>query len=255
MTSILVIAGNTFREAIRDKVLYLFLGFAVALLVSGKLFGMLTVGDENKIIKDLGLAGIQFFSMLIAVMMSVLLVSREVDQRTVFNVLAKPIRRWHFLVGKYLGLLATVAANIVLMVVILVTVLWAFQGEFAPELALGGVMTLVEMAVVSAAAVLFAVVTKPILGSIFTLAVFIVGHLAEDVWMLTAHLGPSAGRGLASVLYYVVPNLERFNVKTELVHGLELSPASLVLACVYGLVWSALFLLLAALRFRSKDLA
>ncbi len=113
MRAVRAIAINTFREAIRDRILYLFVGFAVVLVVSTKLFGMLTVGDEAKIIKDIGLASMQFFSMLIAVMMSMLLVSREVDSRTVFNVLAKPVRRWQFLLGKYLGLVAIVAANLV----------------------------------------------------------------------------------------------------------------------------------------------
>jgi ABC-type transport system involved in multi-copper enzyme maturation permease subunit len=254
MKSVVVIATNTFREAVRDKVLYLFLGFAAVLLVSAKLFGMLTVGDEAKVIKDLGLGGIQFFAMLIAVMMSVLLVSREVDRRTVFNIIAKPVHRWQFLVGKYLGLLATVAVNIVVMALILVAVLWVFEGAFEPLLFLGAGMTLLEMVVVSAAAVFFAVVTKPILGSIFTLALFIVGHLAQDLWMLTGHLGPSLGRGLAAVMYYAVPNLERFNLKVELVHGLPIPWPAVGLSVFYALFWAGLFLVLAALRFRTKDL-
>ena len=94
MRAIRIIAVNTFREALRDKVLYLFLGFAVLLMASSKVFGILTVGDQDKIIKDLGLAGIQFFLMLIAVMMSVLLISREIDSKTVYYILAKPVRRW-----------------------------------------------------------------------------------------------------------------------------------------------------------------
>jgi len=103
MRTIRVIAANTFREALRDRVLYLFLGFAVVLLASSKLFGILTVGDQDKIIKDMGLAGIQLFTMLIAVMMSVLLISREIESRTVYYILAKPVRRWQFLLGKYVG--------------------------------------------------------------------------------------------------------------------------------------------------------
>ena len=121
MRAIRAIAVNTFREAIRDRILYLFVGFAVVMVVSTKLFGMLTVGDETKIMKDIGLAAMQFFSMLIAVMMSMLLISREVDSRTVFNILSKPVTRWQFIVGKYLGLVAIVAANLAFITVVLVT--------------------------------------------------------------------------------------------------------------------------------------
>jgi ABC-type transport system involved in multi-copper enzyme maturation permease subunit len=212
------------------------------------------VGDEAKVIKDLGLSGMQFFAMLIAVMMSVLLVSREVDQRTVFTILAKPVRRWQFLFGKYLGLLITVAVNVIIMGVILILVLWIFEGVLHPRLLLGAIMTILEMVVVSAAAVFFAVATKPILGSIFTLALFVVGHMAQDLFLLTAHLGPSLGRGLATTLYALIPNLERFNIKVELVHDLPVPWAVIGLSVLYAVLWAALFLVLATLRFRTRDL-
>jgi hypothetical protein len=86
MRAVWAISANTFREAIRDRILYLFVSFAVVMVVGTKFFGMLTVGDEAKIVKDIGLASMQFFSMLIAVMMSMILISREVDNRTVFNI-------------------------------------------------------------------------------------------------------------------------------------------------------------------------
>ncbi len=94
----------------------------------------------------------------------------------------------------------------------------------------------------------------PILGSVFTLAVFVVGHVSQDLWLLTRHLPGSIGRTMVSVLYYVVPNLERFNFKTEVVHQLPISPTAVGLAVVYGLVFSALVLFLACLRFEGKDL-
>ncbi len=171
MRAVAAIARNTFREALRDRVLYLFLGFAVVLLASSKLFGLLTVGDEGKVIKDFGLAGIQLFTMLIAVMMSVLLISREVDSRTVYNILAKPVRRWQFLIGKYLGLLATVALNLALMTAVLIAVTVVYLREFDAGLLFAAAMTLLEMALLTAFATLFAVLTRPMLGTVFTLAV------------------------------------------------------------------------------------
>jgi ABC-type transport system involved in multi-copper enzyme maturation permease subunit len=254
MRAIIAIAVNTFREAIRDRILYLFLGFAVVMVVGSKLFGMLTVGDETKIIKDLGLAAIQFFSMLIAVMMSLLLISREVDSRTVFNILAKPVRRWQFLLGKYFGLVGIVAANLALVTSVLVVVVWVYAHEFDPMLIFAAAMTLLEMMVLGAFATLFAVLTRPILGSLMTLAVFIVGHMSADLWLLTRQLPGALTRGLIAALYFLVPNLERFNFRTEVVHDLAIPGAAIGWAVVYALLFIALVLFLANLRFRRKDL-
>jgi len=255
MRAIAAIARNTFREALRDRILYLFLGFAIVVLFGSKLFGLLTVGDEGKVIKDLGLGGIQLFSMLIAVMMSVLLVSREVDTRMVFTILAKPVPRWHFLLGKYLGLLATVAINLALMTVTMVLVVLLYQGEVDLSLVFAALMTLLEMAVLAAFAVLFAVITRPILGSVLTLAVFVIGHLSEDVWMLARHLPSRLGRTVVATCYYLLPNLERFNFKTEAVHRLAIQPEVAAWSALYGLLYAALVLLLACLHFARKDLS
>ena len=255
MRAVVAIARNTFREAVRDRVLYLFLGFAVALLLSSKLFGLLTVGDEGKIIKDLGLAGIQFFSMLIAVMMSVLLISRDVDNRTVFNILAKPVRRWQFLLGKYLGLLATVAINVALMAVVLVVLVAVYYGEIELRLLFAASMTMLEMALLTAFATLFSVLTRPILGSVFTLSVFFIGHVTEDIWLITKHLTVGFTRPLIAAVYYLLPNLDRFNFKTEVVHGLHIPPSAVHWAVAYGLCYTALVLMLACVRFSRKDLA
>ena len=254
MRAIRAVAGNTFREAIRDRVLYLFVGFALLVLVSTKLFGLLTVGDETKIMKDLGLAGIQLFSMLIAVMMSVLLVSREVERRTVFNILARPVRRWEFILGKYAGLLAMVALNVAAMGAILVLVVWVTQGELDVGLLMATALVLVEMSLVAAFATLFAVLTKPILGAVLTLATFVVGHLSEDVWLLTQHLRGSATRTVVAVLYAIIPNLERVNFKAEVVHDLPVDPAAVGWGVVYVAAYTTLVLMLACVQFGRRDL-
>jgi ABC-type transport system involved in multi-copper enzyme maturation permease subunit len=235
MRAVRAIAANTFREAIRDRILYLFIGFAVVMVVSSKLFGMLTVGDEAKIVKDIGLASMRFFSMLIAVMMSMILISREVDNRTVFNILAKPVRRWQFILGKYLGLVTIVAANLLLITLVLIVMVLSVAGEFDLMLLFAGAMTMLEMLVLAAFATFFAVLTRPILGSLMTLAVFVVGHLSSDLWLLTQHL-------------------ERFNFDTEVVHDLSIPGAAVGWAVIYAAAFVAVVLFLANLRFRGKDL-
>ena len=254
MRAVWAIAVNTFREAIRDRILYLFVGFAVVMVVSSKLFGMLTVGDEAKIIKDIGLASMQFFSMLVAVLMSMILISREVDNRTVFNILAKPVRRWQFILGKYFGLVAIVGANLLLITVVLVVTVLLATGELDLMLVFAAAMTMLEMLVLAAFATLFAVLTRPILGSLMTLAVFVVGHMSADLWLLTRQLPGTVTKVAVTVVYYLLPNLERFDFRTEVVHGLSIPPAAVGWAVVYAAVFVAMVLFLAHLRFRTKDL-
>jgi ABC-type transport system involved in multi-copper enzyme maturation permease subunit len=254
MRAVWAIAANTFREAIRDRILYLFIGFAVVMVISSKLFGMLTVGDETKIIKDIGLASMRFFSMLIAVLMSMILISREVDNRTVFNILAKPVRRWQFIFGKYLGLVAIVGANLLLITVVLVVVVLIVSGELDFMLVFAGAMTMLEMLILAAFATFFAVLTKPILGSLMTLAVFVVGHLSSDLWLLTRQLPGALTRGVVAVIYYLLPNLERFNFDTEVVHDLSIPGPAVGWAILYAAAFVAVVLYLATLRFGGKDL-
>jgi ABC-type transport system involved in multi-copper enzyme maturation permease subunit len=196
----------------------------------------------------------QFFSMLIAVMMSMILISREVDNRTVFNILAKPVRRWQFIVGKYLGLVAIVAANLLLITVVLMLVVLVVGGELDLMLLFAGAMTLLEMLVLAAFATFFAVLTKPILGSLMTLAVFVVGHMSADLWLLTRQLPGAFTKAVVAIVYYLVPNLARFDFRTEVVHDLPIQGAAVGWALLYAFAFVAVVLYLANLRFLGKDL-
>ena len=118
-----------------------------------------------------------------------------------------------------------------------------------------GLMTLLEMALLTAFAALFAVLTRPILGSVLTLAVFVIGHVSTDIWLLTKHLTLPVTRPLIAAVYYLLPNLERFNFKTEVVHGLPIPHAAVGWAIVYGVAYTGLVLVLACVRFERRDLA
>jgi len=126
--------------------------------------------------------------------------------------------------------------------------------ELDPGLLFAAAMTLLEMALLTAFATLFAVLTRPMLGTVFTLAVFVIGHVVEDIWLLTQHVDSGLVRPLIVALYAVLPNLERFNFKTEVVHDLAISSGEVVLTVIYGLAYTAMVLVLACARFRTKDL-
>ena len=179
------IALNTFREAIRDRILYLLLIFALALIGVSRLLSLLTVGNEEKIIKDVGLSAISLFGVLTAVFVGVSLVFKEIERRTVYTLLANPVRRWHFVSGKFLGLLLVLAMNVSLMTVALGGLL-LLRGESPWALLPAIALILVELVVVTAFALLFSSVTNPILAALMTFAIYVMGHLTWSLQLLKA---------------------------------------------------------------------
>lgn len=249
--AIRAIALNTFREAIRDRVLYLLLVFALILIGVSRVVALLTVGDEDKIIKDVGLSAISVFGVLTAVFVGVSLVFKEIEKRTVYTLLANPVRRWQFIVGKFGGLFAVLAMNLVLMTAALVVTLWV-RGESPWPLFPAVALILVELALVCAFALLFSSVTNPILAALWTVAMYVMGHLSFTLRGFSAKL-EGTSRFLCDVFYYVLPNLERLNVKAEAVHGLPVSGEVLATSALYGVGYTVLVLSLACVAFERKE--
>lgn len=248
------IALNTFREAIRDRILYLLLAFSLVLIAASRLLSLITVGSEVKIIKDLGLSAVSIFGVLTSVFVGVSLVFKEIDKRTIFTLLASPARRWHFVVGKYVGLLAVVGMNVALMSLALGSLVLA-HGESATPLLPAIVLIVAQLALVTAFAILFSSFANPILSAVGTLAVYVVGELAWSFDLLKQRLPPGAGRRLCDVLSFVLPNLDRLDLKTQAVHGLAIPASYVPLGIAYGVCYSALVLLVACLVFERRDFA
>ena len=181
--AIRAIALNTFREAIRDRVLYLLLVFALILIAVSRLLSMLTVGNEEKIIKDMGLGAISLFGVLTAVFVGVNLVFKEIERRTVYTLLANPVRRWQFVTGKFAGLVAVLALQVVAMSLLLFGVL-AVRGESPWPLLPAVVLIGVELCLITAFALLFSSLTNPILAAVWTFASWVAGHLTWSLELL-----------------------------------------------------------------------
>lgn len=246
------IALNTFREAIRDRILYLLLVFALVLIGVSRLLSLVTVGDEAKIIKDVGLSAISLFGVLTAVFVGVSLVFKEIERRTVYTLLAQPVARWQFVAGKFVGLLAVLAMNVGLMTAALSVVL-LFRDAAPWPLLPAVLLILVELTVVASFALLFSSLTNPVLSALLTFAVYLVGHLVWSLQLLKDRIPDGLGRRLCDVVYWVMPNLERLNLKAEAVHGLAVEPGYVPLAVLYGLSYALVVLVLACLAFARKD--
>jgi ABC-type transport system involved in multi-copper enzyme maturation permease subunit len=240
MNVILTIARNTFKEVLRDKVFYNLFVFALLMIGSALLLGTLTIGEQSKIIKDIGLASIDLFGVLIAIFVGVGLISKEIEKRTIYTIIAKPVHRYQFLLGRFAGLVFTMWVLVV--------------GGTSPDSGLMkavGLMTVAQLIVLSAA-MFFSTFTTPTLSGIFTLALYVIGELTPDLKTLSEKLS-GVSRGLLSGSYYLLPNLALFNVKGEAVHGVPITAGYMLTAIGYGVSYAAVVLLLSCFVFQRRD--
>ena len=253
MTAIRSVAVAVFRESVRDRVFYKLVLFAVLLVAASILIGQLTAGQDVKIIKDFGLATIDVFGVLTSVFIGIGLVSREIERRTVHTLLAKPVRRFEFILGKYAGLSLTLLVNTTVMTAWFFLVL-LIKGMFDARLGVAVLLLLFQFLLITALAVLFSCLSTPILASVMTLALYVIGHLLWSLDLLSARLTSGSGKLLCRVLYYLLPNLGNFDIKGEVVHGLAVAPGRIFWATVYLVLYGSAVLWTACAVFERKEL-
>jgi ABC-type transport system involved in multi-copper enzyme maturation permease subunit len=247
------IALNTFREAIRDRILYLLLFIAAASLIFSRVLALLTVGDRVKIITDVGLTSLSLFGALMAILIGTGLVYKEIDKKTIYTLLAKPIHRYQFLLGKFFGLVITLLVMLSLMSLIFLVMVLLHSGQMAWGMFVALAFIFLEMCLITAVALLFSCFSTPILSSIFSLAFYLIGHVSWGLETLINKLSPGVGRTLARFFYIVIPDLENFNFKTEIVHHLPIPPQVFVYSTLYGIFYTSFVLAVAVLVFRRRD--
>jgi ABC-type transport system involved in multi-copper enzyme maturation permease subunit len=250
---IAVFAENSFREAVRDKLLYNLLLFAGLMIASSIVLAKLNIGYDERIYRDVGLGAIAFFGALIAIFVGVSLVQREIALRTVYSMLAKPVHRWEFLLGKYFGLLTLLAVEIALMTAMFLAVLLIKGSPLTAGLLWAVLLIFLELALVTAVALFFSSFTTPYLAGMFTVALWIIGHLLADVRAFGLQQGAEGLRPLTELLYWTLPNLDRLDIKGPAAAGEVIAGARIAWAALYAVLYSALLLVAATLLFRRRD--
>ena len=252
-----VVAINTFREAVRDRVLYNLIFFALLMIGAAILVGEISVGIERLVIINLGLAAISIFGLIMAVFIGVGLVYKEIEKRTLYSLLAKPIRRGEFLVGKYGGLLLTLVVNTSLMTLGLAVALFYVGRPFLrsdASILIAVYFIVLELALVTALALFFSCFSSPVLSTLFTLGIYLTGMFAADIRDFGDLTRNPLVQGVARLLYYLVPNFHNFNAIAAAAHG-ETIPLMLVLHnTLYALLYVTLVLLAASAVFSRRDL-
>ena len=248
------IAANTFREAIRNKLLYALLGFAVVMIAAGALLATLSYVDVDEILQDMGMAAIRLFGAGIAIFVGVGLIHNEVERRTIFTILSKPVTRSEFLIGKWAGLTFTVWLQLLLMALAFVVVSFVAGAELATRHAVAISLLGLELMVLVAVATLFSSFTTPMLASFYTFGIWLIGHLSRNLYLLGQQSDDASVSRIASAIYAVLPDFEIFNKTLEAVHGLPIHGHEVGFALLYAAGYASATLILASVLFSRRDL-
>jgi ABC-type transport system involved in multi-copper enzyme maturation permease subunit len=257
MSRVAVVALNTFHDAVRDRVLYNLVFFALLMIAAAILVGQISVGIEQEVIITLGLSAISVIGLLIAVFIGVGLVSKEIDKRTLYALLAKPVHRWQFLLGKFFGLLLTLFVNLIAMSAGLFAAMLCVKRSLIRSDAVVLIaiyFILLKLALVVALALLFSCYTTQLLSILFTTGLYVSGLFVKEMRTMHNEMTSHALTVFLRWLSYVLPNFENFDVMGAAAHGRAI-PGSLVLQNTgYALLYCAIVLVLASAVFSRKNL-
>jgi ABC-type transport system involved in multi-copper enzyme maturation permease subunit len=247
------LACNTAREAVRNKLLYSLLFFAILIISFAAVLSSLSYVERERILQDFGLAAIRLFSVAISIFVGVSLIHREVDRRTVYTILSKPLSRAEFLLGKYLGLVLIIWLQTAIMVFFFAAASWLMNAPLGASHLAAFALTGVEVAVVVAIATLFSAFTTPMLASFFSCGLWVTGHLTRDLRDMGSEATSALARDASIWMHRILPDLESFNLSIEAAHGLPVLASDVWLPTLYGVGYIAVLLVMATAIFERRD--
>ena len=251
---VFAIANNGFREVIRERILYFIAFFSLLLILAQRIIPEIAAGTHEKILLDIGIGAIAILSVIVAIFIGTALINKEIEKRTLLMLIPKPISRAELILGKHLGLTAVLGVMVTIMMTIYLATLSISQIEY-PVVALitAGAYLLLELALIAAVAILFGVFTSSILATLLSFGVYLMGHFSEDLVELGKLSKNASIESLTTSLYLVLPNLSRLDLKNEAVYGLLPNLTELISHAIYGLLYTALLLIVSMMIFAQKE--
>ena len=251
---IFAIAKNAFREAVRDRILYNLILFVLLITISAVFLGELTAGEEARVIVNLGLSSILIFGTFISIFVGVSLVWKEIEKRTVYSIFSKPVGRGEFVIGKYLGLCATLFVNVAVMGVgVSLALLYVGGGRFAGLIWPAILLIFLELTIMTAVAIMFSSFSTPALSALLTFFVFVIGHFSTSLRDLAQDLGSKPARLVFEAIYYLLPNFSHFSLITETANGITPPPSMIGGAFLYAIIYDILLLTFTAVIFSRRN--
>lgn len=248
-----VIAKNTFQETIRDRVMYNILLFAIFIIAISLVISSWSLNQQVKLVKDFGLSAMSLFGLLIAIFVGIRLLYQDMERKTIYMLVSKPIRRWQIITGKYAGLALTVLVNLVVMTISLYIVDFLIEHQLDWGLLSGILLIYFEILLVIGWAFLFSSFTSPMLSAALTVLIYIAGHLSPALKLFTQLHPENASNKLLLLLYAILPNLENFNIKTAVVEHLHLPELTVPSALLYGIAYTGILLLLTSIILEKRN--
>jgi len=250
---VFVIARNTFTETVRDKILYGIFAFALITIIGVLLIGSLSLGDDVYIVRSLGLAGIYVFSLIITVFIGASLVYKELEKKTIYLLLSKPVSHGNVVLGKYFGLFASVIVITSLMLLVYLGVVLFSGGGFDYHAILAVFLQYFELGLLIALLILFSIFSTPLAATIYTIIVLYIGHLLSLFSYYASHTG-GIYKVFLIVVYYIFPNLEKFNIRNMVVHDMIPSGWEILYIVLYGSIYIVLALYLSVILLKRREL-
>jgi Cu-processing system permease protein len=250
------VAFNTFREAVRDRVLYNLIAFALLISAAAILVGEISIDVEKLVVVNLGLTAVSLFGTVIAIFIGIGLVSKEIEKKTLYTVLSRPVRRWEFVVGKFFGLTGTLVVNTFFMTIgVFLALLYVAHRFDKTDLSvLAAVYFIVlQFLIVCALALFFSSFSTPIMSAVFTFALFVIGNLAEDLRLL-AHIPTGLVGATATTITFLIPNFSALNIINQAAHGSPVPGRLFFYNTLYALLYSAVAISAAVLIFQRRNL-
>ena len=252
------VALNTFRESLRNKILYSVLFFVLLLVAVSAFFGAVSIGSQERVIKSFGLFSLSFFGAIIAILIGVTLLNTELKRKTIYNILSKPVERWQFIVGKYLGLVLTVSLLVSFMGVALIIFVSFFEGQIDFLLFQGILLAVLEIAIVSSIVIFFSSITvTTTLAGLFTLGFYLAGrsiHYLHQLLLFNRTVSDSWLRHVVRLLYWLLPDLRQFSAADQLVYGIPVAPSQLLYGTAYAGAYILVSLTLAVVIFSRREM-
>jgi ABC-type transport system involved in multi-copper enzyme maturation permease subunit len=252
---ILAIAKQTLEDMVRRKILLILLAVSVAMIALGPGVSFLTPRESSAVLRSLGLAVILIAGLLITIISSIQVIPTEIERRTIYTVLSKPVQRYEFVLGKFLGGIFTVFVMIAAMGVVFLGVLWIQEKMFAPDMLKGVALTFFQMMLLSALTICFSTFATPVVNFFLSFGIFIVGNLSTVTESLTENQH-AATRYLAYAVHVLIPNFGNFNIQNKLIHPeqvLSNEAAFVTQNIIYAVIYSALLLIVAILVFDRRE--
>jgi ABC-type transport system involved in multi-copper enzyme maturation permease subunit len=250
------IARNTFREAVRDRVLYNLIAFALLLSGAAILVGQISIDIERLVVVNLGLTAVSLFGVVIAIFIGIGLVSKEIEKRTLYTVLSRPVRRWEFIVGKFFGLAGTLVVNTLFMAIGVFAALLYVAHKFSAAdatILVALYFIVLEFLIICSLALLFSSFSSPLLSAVFSFSLFVIGSFADDLRGF-ARLAHGFTHWIATGVAYLVPNFSALNVISAVAHQQPVGGQLILQNTLYALFYSVMALSGAVLIFERRNL-